>query len=55
MAVNIRPVVQTDRLRWEQLFSGYAEFYSVALPPGCHDRVWGWIFDSNNDFWCDPF
>ena len=53
MTFTIRPVAQTDRTRWETLLDAYAEFYKTTVPDGGHDRVWDWIFDTENDFWCD--
>ena len=51
--IVIRPVQKSERTEWEQLFLGYADFYKVTLEPTAMDAVWEWIFDSENDFWCD--
>ena len=51
--MNIRPLEKTDRKIWEQLFNEYAEFYKTSVPQGGHERVWDWIFNFDNDFWCD--
>ena len=51
--MQIRPVQQQDRSHWEDLFNQYAEFYKTSVPAGGHDNVWQWIFDQDNDFWCD--
>jgi len=51
--MQIRPVQQHDRSQWEDLFNQYAEFYNTTVPTGGHDNVWQWIFDDENDFWCD--
>lgn len=53
MAVTIRPIKQADRLKWEELFEAYAQFYKTTVPDGAFDTVWDWIFDPNNQFWCD--
>ncbi len=53
MNVIIRPVGETDRAEWERLFQAYAEFYKAAIPDGGFDRVWAWIVDPGNPFWCD--
>ena len=53
MQLNIRALAKTDRPRWEQLFADYASFYKTNLPEAADDRVWHWIFDPANDFWCD--
>lgn len=51
--MTIRPINQAERTDWEVLFDQYAEFYQTTVPAGGHDTVWQWIFDNNNDFWCD--
>jgi GNAT superfamily N-acetyltransferase len=51
--MHIRPLAQSDRAIWEDFFAKYAEFYKTSIPEGGFDRVWGWIFDPHNDFWCD--
>ena len=53
MTVSIRPLEDADRTRWQELFQSYFEFYEVEVPDGGFDRVWRWIFDPQNDFWCD--
>lgn len=53
MALTIRPLAETDHQVWRQLFQGYADFYSVPMTDDGYDCVWGWIFDPENDFWCD--
>ena len=50
---SIRKIDATDRSRWEELFHGYADFYKVPLEDNTKETVWGWIHDSDNDFWCD--
>lgn len=53
MTVKIRRLADNDRVRWEQMFQAYAEFYKTTVPDGGFDAVWNWIFDPQNDFWCD--
>ena len=53
MTTAIRPLAENDRVTWERMFQGYAEFYKTSIPDGGLDRVWAWIFDPANDFWCD--
>ena len=53
MSVTIRPLREEDRAVWETLFEAYAQFYKTTIPEGAFDRVWDWIFDPDNDFWCD--
>ncbi len=53
MRNSIRPLSENDRMRWEEMFQAYAEFYKTSVPDGGFDGVWDWIFDATNDFWCD--
>ena len=53
MSITIRPLGDGDRAAWERLFADYATFYMTSIPEGGFDRVWDWIFDAGNDFWCD--
>ena len=53
MKPTVRPLQDKDRADWERMFQAYAEFYKTSIPEGGFDRVWDWIFDSDNDFWCD--
>ena len=53
MGPNIRPLELADRARWEEMFAGYAAFYRTEVPEGGMAAVWSWIFDPENDFWCD--
>jgi len=52
-SIKIRPVSESERSQWEQMFQAYAEFYKTTIPEGGFDRVWQWVFDPANDFWCD--
>ena len=51
--ITIRSVQKSEWADWQQLFQNYAGFYKVTLEPGTTQAVWEWIFDSENDFWCD--
>ena len=53
MNISIRPLETADRGRWQELFQGYFEFYNADVPDNGFDRVWHWVFDPQNDFWCD--
>lgn len=53
MTVNVRSLARNDRAKWEEMFRAYADFYKTSVPEGGFDRVWTWIFDPTNDFWCD--
>ncbi len=51
--MTIRALEPSDRAEWERLFADYATFYKTSVLEGGFDRVWDWIFDPENDFWCD--
>ncbi|MFN4101996.1 MAG: GNAT family N-acetyltransferase [Pararhodobacter sp.] len=41
----VRRPEDSDRVAWERLYAGYAEFYGVTQTPEMRARVWGWIHD----------
>lgn len=45
MALHIRRPTAADRGRWNELYSGYADFYQVTQTQEMRDRVWSWIND----------
>jgi len=53
LSTTIKALEQNDRTQWESLFGQYADFYKVTLPANSKDRVWGWIFNTEEPFWCD--
>jgi ribosomal protein S18 acetylase RimI-like enzyme len=53
MNITIRSVSSSEYAGWKVLFQGYADFYSAVLSPGSQEQVWEWIFDSQQQFWCD--
>ena len=38
--------------RWQELFKAYGEFYKVSLTQKTINTTWGWITNSDEDFWC---
>lgn len=50
---DIRPVMASEFDVWQQLFESYAKFYKVSIPEGGESRVWEWIHDADEPFWCD--
>jgi ribosomal protein S18 acetylase RimI-like enzyme len=38
--INIAPLRLSDRPRWDELWTGYQEFYGVALPAAVTERTW---------------
>lgn len=45
----VRPVGQSDRPHWEQLYAGYAAFYRVEQTPLMRARVWSWLMDPGHE------
>lgn len=41
----IRRPTEADRLAWDKLYAGYADFYRVTQTQEMRDRVWNWIHD----------
>ncbi|SDI86293.1 Acetyltransferase (GNAT) family protein [Frankineae bacterium MT45] len=46
LVTDLRP---SDRDRWQQLYTGYCDFYEVPAYPAKLDRVWGWLHDPANE------
>ena len=40
----------SDRVRWQQLYAAYAEFYAEPMTPERFELVWSWIHDPAVDF-----
>lgn len=53
MSIAIKSLEPSDRDQWETLFDSYASFYKVTPPENCKERVWEWIFNADESFWCD--
>lgn len=49
---QIEQVSTDDQSRWQELFKAYGDFYKVSLPQETIDTTWGWINNSDEDFWC---
>lgn len=43
--IDTRPLLHEDRVEWETLYRGYADFYRVATDQGKLDRLFGWLLD----------
>ena len=46
-AIQVRELEQRDRAAWQQLYSGYGDFYQTPLGAEKADRVWAWLMDPN--------
>ena len=51
-ALTVTAVRPDERVRWQQLFEGYAAFYTVGLTDADYDRVWAWIHDPSRETRC---
>ena len=51
MKIVVSELSLQDRVEWEVLYYGYAEFYKVPMNQEILDNVWSWIFDKNNAFY----
>ncbi len=49
---QIEQVSDSDQARWQELFIAYGDFYKVSLSQQTIDTTWGWIKNSDEDFWC---
>lgn len=43
--VIVRPIDHRDRAPWERLWTGYQDFYGVALGPEITERTWQRLLD----------
>ena len=43
--IRVRELEQRDRAAWQQLYSGYGDFYKTPLSAEKADRVWAWLMD----------
>lgn len=43
--VTIRPVSESDRDAWRELYRGYRDFYRVGHSDDALDTVWSWLHD----------
>lgn len=42
---TITRLIQEDRARWAELWTGYLTFYHTVLPPEIYDLTWRKLFD----------
>lgn len=50
--LTIRPPQPSDRLAWDALYQGYAQFYQVEQTAEMRDRVWTWVHDAGHETQC---
>jgi GNAT superfamily N-acetyltransferase len=52
VTATVSALREDDRVDWEQLYRAYAEFYEVPMTAAIEARVWEWIFDEHQTFYC---
>lgn len=45
---RVRPVVEGDRERWQELFLAYGVFYEEDFPPDVVEGVWAWLLQEDH-------
>tara|TARA_B100000900_G_scaffold275376_1_gene235354 strand:- start:854 stop:1291 length:438 start_codon:yes stop_codon:yes gene_type:complete len=45
----IRKIKVEDKIKWEFLYKGYADFYKVQMSDEILKTVWGWLHDKNHE------
>jgi len=45
----IRKVKPKDKIKWQELYRSYANFYKVEMNDRILEIVWGWLHDNNHD------
>lgn len=44
---NVKPLMEADRARWNELWKGYQEFYKADIPAEVSDLTWRRFHDDN--------
>ena len=45
----IREIQLKDKVQWEKLYRGYADFYKVEMSDKILQIVWNWLHDKSNE------
>ena len=45
----IRDIEIKDKLEWEKLYQGYADFYKVEITEKILNTVWNWLHDTEHE------
>ena len=45
----IRDIEIKDKVEWEKLYQGYADFYKVEITEETLNTVWNWLHDLNHE------
>lgn len=49
MTISLRPVAESDREGWSELFRGYRDFYALEPDESVVDTVWRWLLDDAHE------
>lgn len=52
MTVTVRALAADDRVRWQELYAGYCDFYSKPLTDERAEIVFGWLLDADHELEC---
>jgi len=52
MKTTVSAVLPDEKGQWKELYYAYAEFYRVPMDEAILERVWSWIHDQNQAFYC---
>ena len=45
----IREIQLKDKVKWEKLYKGYADFYKVEMNDKILQTIWSWLHDKSHD------
>ena len=45
----IREIQLKDKVQWEKLYKGYADFYKVEMNEKILQTIWSWLHDKSHD------
>jgi len=45
----IREIQLKDKVQWEKLYKGYADFYKVEMNDKILQTIWSWLHDKSHD------
>ena len=45
----IREIQLKDKVQWEKLYKGYADFYKVEINDKILQTIWSWLHDKSHD------
>ena len=45
----VRDIAIKDKVEWEKLYQGYADFYKVEITEKILNTVWNWLHDTKHE------